>query len=164
TAEGVNGRRLIPSVFDFANKRMFAIGGRNGLDEYKDVWAIYPDVTGAACQNLDPYEPYRPSVPPTATTGPTRVPPTPGPGPTGQPWQPPAPNPQPCDQITNRVPNAVIAQALASKGTDPSNFLLCNPGLPISPYNHYRDRLSLQDFGKNYHPVFNPVQWQCGCP
>lgn len=86
-ARGIQGRYLIPSAWDPKNKRLFVMGGRHGLEEYSDVWAIYPDVTGASCDALDPYAPFRVGAPTdTATPGgevtPTRAataPPTPSP-------------------------------------------------------------------------------------
>lgn len=67
--KGVRGRSLLPSVWDPVNKRLFALGGRNDLDEFAEVWAIYPDVTGAECDDLDPFAPFRAG--PTATRRPT---------------------------------------------------------------------------------------------
>ena len=40
---------------------------------------------------------------------------------------------------------------------------LCNPNAPIGPQNLYRDKLTLQDVNKPYHPIFNRLQWKCGC-
>ncbi|MCB0215982.1 MAG: hypothetical protein KDH92_05055 [Chloroflexi bacterium] len=110
--EGVTGRRLIPSVWDPIDKRLFAIGGRNDLDELADVWAIYPNVSPARCASLDPYvafagedlpAPPTPEEPtPTAVDPPeprpTRTPPgpgrsTPGPVPSQSATREPAPEP-----------------------------------------------------------------------
>ncbi len=90
--DGITGRRLLPSVWDPVDGRLFAIGGRNDLDELADVWAIYPEVEAARCATLDPYRPFdRASTLPTATVEP---------GPTARPTLAPmptqtAPGPQP---------------------------------------------------------------------
>lgn len=77
--KGLRGRNLIPSVWDPEYKRFFVLGGRNDLDEFADAWVIYPDLTGEACDALDPYAPFRsgPTLTPpaTRTAGPTAPPP-----------------------------------------------------------------------------------------
>ncbi len=161
---GINGRRLIPSVYDAVNKRMFAIGGRNNLDEYADVWAIYPGVTGAACQNLDPYAPFAPGPTPTNTT----VPPTntPKPGETPPTVKPPTEPAQPgaCDFIYSRVPAAVINAALANPSSVAGYNQLQNPGVPESPWNGRRTKLSLRNISLPWHPLFNGLTYKAGCP
>lgn len=105
---GLSGRRLIPSVYDPVDSRVFAIGGRNDLDELSDVWAIYPGVTPAACRRIDPFEAGVPGPPPTALApypsatvpGPPAPQPTqplPGPSrtPRPDPGQPPEPSMEP---------------------------------------------------------------------
>ncbi|MCB0215827.1 MAG: hypothetical protein H6648_02835 [Caldilineae bacterium] len=69
--KGVRGRSLIPSVWDPVNKRMFALGGRNGQEAFTEVWAIYPDVSDEACDALDPYAPFRSSPRPTPSPSPS---------------------------------------------------------------------------------------------
>ncbi|MCB9177544.1 MAG: hypothetical protein H6648_10320 [Caldilineae bacterium] len=161
------GRRLIPSVFDLKNHRFFAIGGRNDLDEYSDVWAIYPDVTGADCQNLDPYAPFAPQ--PSATPLPTQ---TPDPNkPTSEvPTQAPPPTDPPidpanlCEIAKNKVPAAVIAAAQANPQSVAGYGLRCNPNLAGSPLNPPRTWLSLRTPSLPFHPLFNGLTWKCGCP
>lgn len=70
--KGLRGRNLVPSVWDPEYKRLFVLGGRNDLEELADVWVIYPDVIGEACDALDPYAPFR--IGPTLTPPPTRTP------------------------------------------------------------------------------------------
>ncbi len=159
------GRRLIPSVYDFANNRLFVLGGRNNLDEYADSWMIYPDVTGAECENLDPYAPFRPVVPTATTAPPTITPggPTVTPRPTSGAWQPTAPDPSVCPGLDTKVPQVVLDDAMANPDSVQGWMILCNPNLLPSPWNTYRDKLTLQDPGKPYNPLFNSVVWKCGC-
>lgn len=166
---GVKGRRLFPSVWDPANKRMFAIGGRNNLDAYQDVWAIYPDVTGEACATLDPYAPFRPGAPtPTATSaGPTNTPnPNITPSPTVPPTAtlPPADRARACPGLDSRVPQSVISASLANPDSVQGWDMLCHPNLPPSPANGVRTWLTLQSTSKPWHPLFNPAIYRCGCP
>jgi hypothetical protein len=150
---GLRGRSLIPNVWDAKNKRMFVLAGRLGLDEMKDVWAIYPGVTGDACATLDPYAPYAP-INPTATPAKPVVP-TP---------EPPPVTPSACPQLTSVVPAAVVAAALA----DPSKVLgwgdVLNPALAPGPNNPYLSRLGLQNPSAPYNPTFNSVIFKAGCP
>ena len=103
-------------------------------------------------------------VPDTPTPGPTNTPrPRPtssGGGSGGDPWVPPAPEWDSCPQIQGRVPDAAVQAML---GNPPSEPMLCNPNAPIGPHNLYRDKLALQDGNKPYHPIFNRLQWKCGC-
>jgi hypothetical protein len=166
---GLEGRRLFPSVWDQVNKRIFVIGGRGGgdeLDEFKDVWVIYPDVTGEACASLDPFAPFREDVVPTATApGPTS---TPGSG-TELPPTTVAPTPtqisgKVCEFIQNRVPNAVINDALANPTQVQGYGELQFPNLPAGPYNLPRTWLSLRNVGVSWHALYNPVIFKAGCP
>jgi len=163
---GLKGRRLFPSVWDSVNKRMFAIGGRNDLAAMQDVWAIYPDVTGEACANLDPFAPFRPGTVPTATPpvgpGPTSTPGQ-GPAPTNTPAPPPPTAPEICDNIRERVPAAVLNAALAAPQSVQGWDQLCNPNVAPSLVNVKRNRLTMQDPGKKFHPLFNSLVWRCGC-
>ncbi len=103
-------------------------------------------------------------LPDTPTPPPATARPTAGPRPTGgaggDPWVPPAAEPASCPQLQGRVPDAAVAAALANP---PQDYMLCNPNVPIGPDNLYRDKLSLQDGNKPYHPIFNRLQWKCGC-
>lgn len=148
---GFPGRELVPSVYDWANDRLFAIGGRDGATSYRDVWALYPGVTGDDCASLDPFEPFRP----TATPDPG----TPPPPPTGE--APPAP--EVCDGIRARVPQAVIDAAVANPEAVSGWGERCNPNVPAGPWNELRASLNLRSYGQPYHPVYNDVVWQCGC-
>jgi hypothetical protein len=162
---GLEGRRLIPSVVDWANNRFFAMGGRKGIDEYSDMWAIYPDVTGAACDDLEPWTiPNIPtSTPPPVV--PTNTPPGSGtPNPTNQPPPTVAPDADVCAFILSRVPSAIINNALANPDTVYGWGQLCYPNRPTGPTNGLRDKLSLRNPSAPYHPVFNGVVWKCGCP
>ncbi len=150
---GIKGRRLIPNVYDWTNNRLFVIGGRNNLDEYRDVWAIYPDVTGTACETLDPYAPYRPANPTATPVKP--VVPTPEPLPV---------TPQACPGLTGIVPDPVIAAALADPTKVQGWGQLQNPGLQPGPNNPYRSRLGLQNPSAPYNPTYNSVVFKSGCP
>jgi hypothetical protein len=147
----IEGRRLIPSVWDPVNKRFFVLGGRNGTDEWADVWAIYPDVTGQACTDLDPYAPHRQPVPP-----------TPAPKPTLDPSQPPPP--VECPHIQGRVPAQVIADGIANPSTIAGWLQPINPNMPAGPGNPLRHSLTLTDLGKPYHPLYNDLVYKVGCP
>jgi hypothetical protein len=161
------GRRQAAGIYDPVNKRLFVIGGRKDIDEWSDVWAFYPDVTGQACADLDPYAPFRSPTAPTATPTPaaTDTPGGPGPGPTATP-RPTAspPEHQVCDFIRDRVPASVIDAALANVDSVAGHDLLCQPSLPASPWNTERRFLGLQSPNKPYHPVFNSIAWKCSCP
>lgn len=166
------GRRLIPNVWDSVNKRFFVIAGRNDnvpLATLSDVWAIYPDVTGADCANLDPYAPFaEPSTPvPTSvppTTAPTAGPvsPTSPPVPTTPP-PPPDPEAQACPGLDLHVPASVIAAALGSPDSISGWKELCNPSLPRSIWNTPRQNLGLRNPGAPYNPLYNGVVYKCGC-
>jgi len=142
---GIKGRRLVPSVYDWKNNRLFAIGGRNGLATYADVWAIYPDVTGAACQSLDPYAPF---PIPTPVPLPTR----------------PSTLPAACPFITNKVPPTVITAALANPTSVEGYDQLVRPGVPESPFNPRRVWLSVRNPSVPWHPLFNALSYKAGCP
>ena len=162
------GRHLIPSVYDSRNNRLFAIGGRNDLAEYTDVWAVYPGVTGSACSGLDPYAPFRsapatPATPATSAT-PGGTPATPTATRTPRPTDP-APAAQECGFLASKgVPPQARSDALSNPGSVYGYQMLCNPNVPASPYNTIRTRLSIRNAAKPYHPMFNPLTWSCGCP
>lgn len=148
---GLAARRQIPSVWDSANKRMFVMGGRTDIDEFADVWAIYPDVTGEACQSLDPFAPFAVAVP---TPAPTR---TPGPG--GGDLTPKA-----CQFIDSRVPAAVISAALANPSSVQGYGELAYPNRPPGLNNPPRSYLSLHNPGVAWNPLFNGLIFKSGCP
>jgi hypothetical protein len=147
----IDGRRLIPSVWDPDNKRFFVMGGRNGTDQWADVWAIYPDVTGQACTDLDPFAPHRQPVVP-----------TPAPKPTQDPSQPPSP--VECSQIQGKVPAQVIADGLANPNKVAGWLQPANPNLPAGPANPLRHYLSMQNPGLPWHPLYNDLVYKVGCP
>lgn len=146
--KGIKGRRAFASTWDSRQKRFFVIGGRAGLIENKDVWAIYPDVTGDACQTLDPS-----AMPPDV--------PTPAPAPTAT--AVPA-GPQVCPQITNQVPPAILAAALANPATIYGYNQPMDPAKPASPSNPPRTWLTMLDPSKPFHPLFNGLLYRAGCP
>lgn len=147
----IDGRQLIPSVWDPVNKRFFVIGGLNGTDEWADVWAMYPDVKGQACTDLDPYAAHRQPEPP-----------TPAPKPTQDPSQPPPA--VECRHIQGKVPPAVISAAMANPNTVAGWLLPVNPNMPAGPGNPLRHSLTLTDVGKPFHPLYNDLVWKVGCP
>jgi len=161
---GIKGRRLIPSVWDPIHKRMLVLGGRNGLEAYTDVWAIYPDVTGAACEALDPFAPFQSVATPTSVTGPT--PTLGGPTPVDTPMPPPRPTVAPgaCPSLTNLVPAAVINAALSNPASVQGYNELQNPGVPASPWNVRRTSLSLRNPAIPFHPLYNGLVYKAGCP
>ncbi len=145
---GIAGRHLIPSVWDPVHKRLFVLGGRQGLLEYQDVWAIYPDVTGAACQSLDPYAPFRDGAYP----------------PPARPTAKPADEPAACPHIQHLVPAPVIASALANPAGIEGWAKPQNPGIPEGPYNPKRTWLSLRNAAIPWDSAFNPLVFKSGCP
>ncbi len=167
--KGLEGRRLFPSIWDAANKRIIVVAGRGGSDElsaFRDAWAIYPDVKGADCENLDIFAPYRPSAGATPTPAPATA--TPG-GPTAEvPTAAPKPTldnrPEICEAIKARVPAAVINDAVAAPATVAGHGMACNPNLPVGANNPLRRYLGLRNPSAPYHPIFNSVVWKCGCP
>lgn len=88
----------------------------------------------------------------TATPTPATPPPT------------PTPSPRACDFIAGRVPPAAIAAALANPERVAGWQELVNPGLPPSPANPYRTRLSIRSIAVPYHPLTNSLIWKGGCP
>ncbi len=99
-------------------------------------------------------------VPPTRTPGGTEPTETPGSVATATPTQATG---KVCDNIKNRVPNAVINDALVKPDTIQGWGQLCNPNVPPSPVNVLRTWLTLQNPSLNYHPIFNSVVYSCGC-
>jgi len=166
--KGIEGRRLFPSIWDPSNKRILVVGGRGGSDElgaFRDAWAIYPDVKGADCENLDIFAPYREGAAATPTAA--RPTSTPG-GPTAEvPTVAPKPtlnnSPEVCDAIKARVPAAVINEAILSPDKVAGHDQACNPNLPVGANNPLRRYLGLRNPASPFHPIFNSVVWKCGC-
>jgi N-acetylneuraminic acid mutarotase len=69
-----------------------------------------------------------------------------------------------CDFITNRVPNAAINAAMAAPASVGGFGQLCYPSRPPSPFNRFREYLSLRNIAKPYHPIYNGLIAKCGCP
>ena len=157
--DSIDGRRLIPNVWDSVNKRFFVIGGRNDLDEQADVWALYPGVTGAECASLDPYAPFAEPGTPEPTTAPPTATPDPGGTTTPEtptpvtPTAPPDPEAQACPELDLRVPASVIAAALASPDSVSGWKELCNPGLPRSIWNTPRSAPEPPQPGRPVQPA-----------
>jgi len=100
----------------------------------------------------------RPSATPTPTPADTATP---------LPTSPPPPTPTDagaCTFILNRVPPAVIAQALANPASVRGWGELQNPSAPPSPFNRLRTSLSLQNIAAPYHPLGNTLVYKAGCP
>ena len=108
------------------------------------------------------------AAPPPTTPPPveptTPAPTQPGPGPTAPPQPTPVPAPEECAFVANKVPGQARADALANPASVYGYQMLCNPNLPPSPFNTMRNRLSMQNAAKPYHPMYNGLVWSCGCP
>ena len=61
------------------------------------------------------------------------------------------------------MPDVVILNALAHPNDTMAYGGLCNPHAPPSIWNGRRTWLGLRDMGRPYDPIFNSVQWRCGC-
>ncbi len=68
-----------------------------------------------------------------------------------------------CRQVTNGVPPAVIANALANPGRVLGWGRRLDPGKPAGPSNPLRECLNLSNPGIAYHPLFNTVVYEVGC-
>lgn len=89
---------------------------------------------------------------PTATQAPTN--PTPG-GPL---------TPRICDTLRSRVPQAVIANAVANAAQVQGFGQPCNVNIPPDPIsNPPRRHLSLLNPSVPWNPLFNDLVYQCGC-
>jgi hypothetical protein len=107
-----------------------------------------------------------PTPTPFATTVPTPTATRVGPGPTRTPapTATPSAGPAPCPGLRGRVPDAVILDALANPDHIGGWGQRCQPNLPPGPTNGLRTRLTIQQTGKPYHPLFNGLVYRCGCP
>jgi hypothetical protein len=72
--------------------------------------------------------------------------------------------PKVCPGLEHRVPNAVIADALANPQTVSGWNQLANPSVPGSPFNSRRTWLWIRSANVPYHPLFNSIQFVAGCP
>jgi hypothetical protein len=103
---------------------------------------------------------------PTATRDPNITPsvtPTKGSGGGGPGWTPEPCTPKACPGLDTLVPAPVIANALANPATIEGYCQLRNPGVPPSPYNIFRQSLTLRNRGVPYNPVNNGVIFKAGC-
>lgn len=153
----------VGSVMEYDSVNMVAVkhGGR------RRGGGTNPNVTGNGyylnCQTIVPTDtpttmPTTPGTPPTTVTpgGPTVQPPTVTPvTPTDA---------KQCDFIDGRVPQAVINFALTNKDQIGGWGELCYPNRPQSPFNGFREYLTLRSIAKPYHPLYNNVIFKCGCP
>ena len=103
-----------------------------------------------------------PTVVPTTQVPPTGVPTT-GVPPTAVPTVAPGVG-QVCDYILDRVPAQVINSAVTNPETVLGWKQLCDPNKPESRFNYERTYLSLRHIGSAYHPLYNGLEWKCGCP
>ena len=69
-----------------------------------------------------------------------------------------------CEAIKNRVPAAVVNEALAAPDKVAGYQQPCNPNLVPGPSNPLRRYLGLRNPSQVYHPLFNSLMWKCGCP
>lgn len=69
-----------------------------------------------------------------------------------------------CDFIRGRVPDAVIASALANPQKVYGYNQPRNPNVPPGRYNLPRTHLSLMNTHVPYHPLFNTLVFKPGCP
>ncbi len=104
-----------------------------------------------------------PQPSPTAVAAtPTAVPPTPTAAPTGWPTVPPA-GPILCTQTEGKVPAALLAAAMANPASIGGYGQLCRRNVPPGPFNGTRRSLTLLNNALPFHPLFNPLTFQCGC-
>jgi hypothetical protein len=128
---------------------------------------------GSPLQTAVPPCPPRPPIctsgpPPTLCPGctPTPVPSCPpcwtrGPAPTATPG---TAGPVVCRLVTDRVPAAAIAWAVANPTLVGGWDQLSNPNVPESPFNPRRRSLCLVNIGLPYHPLYNALVYKAGCP
>ena len=125
-------------------------GGRRFSDEHEvTVSCVAPTPTPS------PQPTATATARPTRTATPTA---TPGPSPIATPIS------EACTFILSRVPAAAINAALANPAAVRGWNQLGNPGLPRSPANPPRRRLSILNIASPYHPIFNPLVYKVGCP
>lgn len=100
------------------------------------------------------------------TAVPTQLPP-PAPTPTLPPPALPTPTvsqAQVCRFIRGRVPDAIIADALANPNKVGGYDQLRDPSKPESPFNPRGMYLSLRNVNVPFHPLFNSLVFRGGCP
>jgi Mg-chelatase subunit ChlD len=69
-----------------------------------------------------------------------------------------------CTKILQRVPPAVVADALANPTHYDGYMQRLDPKKPASPANPPRDCLTLMNVNLAYHPLANGPRWRVGCP
>ena len=69
-----------------------------------------------------------------------------------------------CPQLRGRVPEPVIAAAMADPARVMGYRLAVDPGKPVSTANPERTWLSLHSYGKAYERLSNGVEFKGGCP
>ncbi len=131
---------------------------RDGLGQQKAFSFPIPKVrvvdnAGVPTPTPFPTRTPTPTVTPTITPTPKPVTPTPVP-----------PLPRQCPGLDRLVPRQAIDDALANPGRVGGWGQRCNPGLPPGPFNALRTTLGLTAPSKPYHPLFNGVEYKCGCP
>lgn len=154
--------------------RWHSYGVEDGLPD-KDVFdvAIGPDgrvwlamLTGVGEWRPPGWEAATPATP-TPTPSPRATPATPAPTPTPPPSPMTAtPVPDPacvCDSVAGRVPDAVVAAALARPETIGGWGQRLDPAKPPGPFNPPRTCLNVHDPSKPYHELFNGLVWRVGC-
>jgi hypothetical protein len=130
-----------------------------------------PDLPPTETPDLPPTE--TPDLPPTETPEASSTPTTP-PSATAPPLPTATPLPLPATPtaaaggpvvsrgLTQRVPPAVLAAALANPSSVAGWNQLCNPNVPEGPFNGRRRSLQLQNPNAPYHPLFNRLIYRCG--
>ena len=69
-----------------------------------------------------------------------------------------------CRLILRKVPPAAIAAAMANPSTVPGWERPCRSNLPPGPWNGKARTLSLRRLSVQYHDLYNPLVFACGCP
>ncbi|MCC7021096.1 MAG: hypothetical protein IT332_15145 [Ardenticatenales bacterium] len=69
-----------------------------------------------------------------------------------------------CPGLEKFVDMVFIEAALAHPDGVGGWNVRCNPNVPDSPVNGRRHSLTLVKPRTSYHPMSNPLQYQCGCP
>jgi hypothetical protein len=69
-----------------------------------------------------------------------------------------------CPQLRRKVPESVIAAALADPALVMGYRLAVDPGKPVSATNPERTWLSFHCYGKAFDRLTNGVEWKGGCP
>lgn len=152
----------IQGVMEYLPKHQAVIfaSGRDALADPVEDTVFKRNIYGLACTEIVPTATLAPTDTPDPSI-PTNTPSGPGPGPT---WEPPQPDPAVCPGLDTKVPQAAIDNAVANPDSTGGWMQLCNPNLPISPWNQYRDKLALRSPSKPFNLLFNGLVWKCGCP